>query len=210
VIPATLCDRRIGVGSGNPVKRRATTRALAWLAADVDAESAVETAAAVDRVDGESTGDLGTDDQAPIVESVPVPSGVSDQPTGHAETATGAVNRAAAVLEAGPYDFGVGLEGGVATYDEIEGQYVVMWAAVDDGNHVGRAAGPSIELPAHVVARLDDGTELGDVMDDVLDTTGVARRGGAAAALTAGAVDRADALAVAVAGALGRFVSPLY
>ena len=210
MIPATLRGRRIGVGSGNPVKRRATTRALAWLAADVDAESAVETTAAVDGVDGESTGDLGTDDQAPIVESVPVPSGVSDQPTGHAETATGAVNRAAAVLEAGPYDFGVGLEGGVATYDEIDGQYVVMWAAVDDGDHVGRAAGPSIELPADIAARLDDGSELGAAMDDVLDTTGVARRGGAAAALTADAVDRTDALAVAVAGALGRFVSPLY
>ena len=204
VIPAPLRDRRIGVGSGNPVKRRATTRALAWLAADAEPESAV------DGVDAEPAGDLGTDDQAPIVESVPVPSGVSDQPTGHAETATGAVNRAAAVLEAGPYDLGVGLEGGVATYDGIDGRYLVMWAAVDDGDHVGRAAGPSIELPADVAARLDDGSELGAVMDDVLDTTGVARRGGAAAALTAGAVDRADALAVAVAGALGRFVSPLY
>ena len=117
MIPAALRDRHIGVGSGNPVKRRATTRALAWLAADAEPESAV------DGVDAESAGDLGTDDQAPIVESVPVPSGVSDQPTGHAETATGAVNRAAAVLEAGPYELGVGLEGGVATYDEIEGQH---------------------------------------------------------------------------------------
>jgi non-canonical (house-cleaning) NTP pyrophosphatase len=111
VIPAALRDRHIGVGSDNPVKRRAATRALAWLVADAD---------------GEPAGDLGADGQAPIVESITVPSGVSDQPTGHAETATGAVNRAAAVLEAGPYDLGVGLEGGVATYDEIEGQYVVM------------------------------------------------------------------------------------
>ena len=204
VIPAPLRDRRIGVGSGNPVKRRATTRALAWLAADAEPESAV------DGVDGSPAGAPDDDDRIPAVEAVPVPSGVSDQPTGHAETATGAVNRAAAVLEAGPYDLGVGLEGGVATYDGIDGRYLVMWAAVDDGDHVGRAAGPSIELPADVAARLDDGSELGAVMDDVLDTTDVARRGGAAAALTAGAVDRADALAVAVAGALGRFVSPLY
>jgi len=34
-------------------------------------------------------------------------------------------------------------------------------------------------------------------MDDVLDTTGVARRGGAAGALTNGRVDRAGALATA-------------
>ena len=59
-------------------------------------------------------------------------------------------------------------------------------------------------------ARIDDGAELGPVMDDLLDTTGVARRGGAAGALTAGRVDRADALSTAVAGALGPFVSGLY
>lgn len=47
-------------------------------------------------------------------------------------------------------------------------------------------------------------------MDDVLDAEGVARRGGAAGALTSGRVDRADALATAVAGALGPFVSDLY
>ena len=200
--PAALRDRHIGVGSGNPVKRRATIRALAWLAAS-------ETAT-VDGGDGESADTADTDDRAPTVEAAPVPSGVSDQPTGHAETATGATNRAAAVLEAGPYDLGVGLEGGVASYDGVEGRYLVMWAAVDDGDRVGRAAGPSIELPATVAARLDDGSELGAVMDDILNTTGVARRGGAAAALTADAVDRTDALAVAVAGALGRFLSPLY
>ena len=205
MIPTALRGRRVGVGSGNPVKRRATTRALAWLAA-----ADTDTAAAVDGADGEPVDGVDATDHAPTVEAVPVPSGVSDQPMGHTETATGATNRAARVLEAGPYDFGVGLEGGVAAHDGIDGQYLVMWAAVDDGDRVGRAAGPSVELPADVAARLDDGPELGDVMDDVLDTTGVAKRGGAAAALTAGAVDRTDALAVAVAGAFGRFVSPLY
>jgi len=167
---------RIGVGSGNPVKRRAVERVL-----DADA-----------------------------IESVPVPSGVSEQPVGRAETIAGAENRAAAVLGEGAYDLGVGIEGGVARVDGADGLFLVMWAVADDGERVGRGAGPSLALPDRIAARIDAGEELGPVMDDVLDTEGVARRGGAAGALTDGRVERADALATAVAGALGPVVSGLY
>ncbi|SMO71664.1 DUF84 family protein [Halorubrum cibi] len=171
---------RVGVGSGNPVKRRAVERALE------------------------------TNETVESIESVSVPSRVSEQPTGHAETVAGAENRAAAVLEADEYDLGVGLEGGVARFEGADGLFLVMWAAVDDGDRVGRGAGPSLRLPDDVAARVEAGAELGPVMDDLLDTTGVARRGGAAGALTDGSLDRADALAAAVAGALGPFVSDLY
>lgn len=170
---------RIGVGSGNPVKRRAVERALEG-------------------------------DKRMTVESVPVPSGVSEQPTGHAETIAGAENRAAAVFDADPYDLAVGIEGGVARFEGTDGLFLIMWAVVSDGSHTGRGAGPSLELPTDVAARIDDGEELGPVMDDALDTTGTARRGGAAGALTDGRVDRAEALATAVAGAAGPFVSELY
>jgi inosine/xanthosine triphosphatase len=187
---------RIGVGSGNPVKRRAVELALGS-AADLD-------------LPGEPTG--------VAIESVSVDSGVSEQPTGHAETIAGAENRAAAVLESRPansdaadaHDLGVGIEGGVARFDGTDGLFLIMWAAVDDGDRVGRGAGPSIALPADAAARVDDGAELGPVMDDLLDTEGVAKRGGAAGALTNGRVDRAEALAAAVSGALGPFASELY
>ncbi|WP_434522649.1 DUF84 family protein [Halorubrum sp. AS12] len=186
---------RVGVGSGNPVKRRAVELALGS-AADAD-------------LPGDPTG--------VAVESVPVDSGVSEQPTGHAETVAGAENRAAAVLEVGSeadrtaaYDLGVGIEGGVAEFDGTDDRYLIMWAAVTDGDRVGRAAGPSLALPADVAARIDDGAELGPVMDDLLGTEGVATRGGAAGALTNGRVDRAEALAAAVSGALGPFASALY
>ncbi|MUW15525.1 DUF84 family protein [Halorubrum sp. CBA1125] len=192
---------RVGVGSGNPVKRRAVEQALG--ARESDDRLSDERS----RADGEPTVDT---ESGIEVESVPVDSGVSEQPTGHEETVTGAERRAAAVLDAGTYDLGVGLEGGVARFEGTEGLYLVMWAAVSDGSKVGRGAGPSIELPADVAARVADGEELGPVMDDVLDTTGIARRGGAAGALTDGRVDRADGLAAAVAGALGPFVSELY
>ncbi|WP_101296216.1 inosine/xanthosine triphosphatase [Halegenticoccus soli] len=168
---------RIGVGSGNPVKRRAVEAV----------------------VDGDAT-----------VESVPVESGVSEQPVGHAETVAGAENRARRVLDAGGYDYGVGVEGGVATFDGAEGLYLVMWAAVTDGERTGRGAGPGLELPRSIADRIRAGEELGPVMDDVLGTDDVAKKQGAAGALTAGRIDREAALSAAAAGAFGPFVTDLY
>lgn len=196
---------RVGVGSGNPVKRRAVEQALGI--ADESGSEAGRGDPQSGLLDGLSDGP-----GAVAVEAAPVPSGVSEQPTGHAETIAGAEHRAAAVLDAdqGEYDLGVGIEGGVARFDGADGLFLVMWAAVSDGSRVGRSAGPSLELPADVAARVEGGEELGPVMDDVLDTNGVAKRGGAAGALTNGRVDRADALATAVAGAFGPFVSDLY
>ncbi|WP_135819950.1 DUF84 family protein [Halostella litorea] len=144
------------------------------------------------------------------VEAVPVESGVSEQPRGRAETVEGAENRARRALAAGEFDLGVGIEGGVATLSGVGGRFLIMWAAVTDGDRTGRGGGPSLRLPDDIAARVDAGEELGPVMDDVLDREGVAREGGAAGALTDGAVDREAALSSAVAGALGPFVADLY
>ena len=173
---------RIGVGSGNPVKRAATERAVA------------------------GANGLGG---GAVVEACPVPSGVSEQPFGHDETRAGAVNRASEVLGAG-YDLGVGIEGGVAEYAGSDGLFLVMWAAVDDGERVGLGTGPSLALPDDIAVRVRDGEELGPVMDDVLGEDEVAKNQGAAGALTGGRVDRTDALRTALAGALGPFVTDLY
>nr|WP_231512919.1 inosine/xanthosine triphosphatase [Haloferax mediterranei] len=145
----TRDDMNIAVGSGNPVKRRAVERACP------DAS----------------------------VAAVAVDSGVSEQPTGHDETIEGAVNRAHQALEEGDYDLGIGIEGGVATFsagtdgreDDI---YLVMWAAVTDGERVGRAAGPSLLLPGGIADRIRAGEELGPVMDDVLGTNDIAKNEG--------------------------------
>ena len=200
---------RIGVGSGNPVKRRAVERVVS-AAADDAPLAAADDGTGPEPDDGTGPeADEGHHPNATVV-AEPVPSGVSEQPRGHAETMAGAENRAAAVLERGGYDVGVGIEGGVARFDGADGLFLVMWAVVDDGSRVGRGSGPSLRLPDAVGSRIDDGAELGPVMDDLLDTTGIARRGGAAGALTDGRVDRTDALAAAVAGAFGPFVSELY
>jgi inosine/xanthosine triphosphatase len=166
----------VGVGSGNPVKRRAVARVLTTA----------------------------------TVETVPVESGVSEQPRGHAETVAGAENRARRALASGAYDYGVGIEGGVAEFEGADGLFLVMWAAATDGTQVGRAGGPSLELPGRVASRVRAGEELGPVMDDILGTDDVARKAGAAGAFTRGRLPRADALADAVAGAFAPFSCDLY
>ncbi|MFB6108634.1 MAG: DUF84 family protein [Haloplanus sp.] len=160
----------VGVGSENPVKRRAVERVV------------------------EGT-----------VESVAVESGVPEQPRSHAETVDGAERRAANALAAGGFDYGVGLEGGVAEFEGVPGLYLVMWSAVTDGDRTERAAGPSVRLPDSIAARVRDGAELGPVVDDELGESGVARGRGAIGVLTGGRTSRADALAKATAGAFRPF-----
>lgn len=141
------------------------------------------------------------------VDAVSVESGVAEQPWGDDETIEGARNRAQRALSDG-YDFGVGLEGGV---DERDGQlFLVMWAAATDGERVEVGGGPRIRLPDDVAARLHDGDELGPVMDDLLDTSGIAENQGAAGVFTGGVTDRTEALRTAVGGALGPFLTEYY
>lgn len=144
------------------------------------------------------------------VDPLSVDSGVSEQPTGHAETARGAVTRAERAFAAGDYDLGVGIEGGVARLDAAEGRWLVMWAAATDGEQVGRGAGPSLRLPDAIAERVEAGEELGPVMDDVLGEDDVARRQGAAGALSGGVIDRESALRHALGGALGPFLTDHY
>ena len=174
---------RVAVGSGNPVKRDAAARIFA------EAEVVAE----------------------------PVPSGVSEQPIGRVETREGARTRAERALKSGGYDLAVGLEGGVTATTDDEGRenaaadrYLIMWAAVTDGNRWGVGGGPSYPLPASIATRIGGGEELGPVMDDVLEASNVAENQGAAGALTAGRTTRTDALATAVAAAAGPFLTGLY
>jgi inosine/xanthosine triphosphatase len=171
---------RIAVGSGNPVKRRAVERAVT---------STVRN---------------------PEVVAESVDSGVSEQPYGQTETITGAETRAQNALAAGDYDLGIGLEGGVARIDGTDGLFLVMWTAVTDGEQLGHGSGPSFRLPDRIAARVEAGEELGPVMDDVLGEADVAKNQGAAGALSAGVVDRDDALAAGVAAAMGPFVTDHY
>ncbi|MXV60840.1 DUF84 family protein [Natronorubrum sp. JWXQ-INN-674] len=141
------------------------------------------------------------------ITAVEVDSGVAEQPWSIGETVTGAENRARRALAATDADYGIGLEGGVARFDGVPGLSLIMWAAATDGNRIERGGGPTLRLPDEVARRLEDGAELGPVMDDRLGTAGIAERDGAAGVLTAGLTDRSRALGEAVACAFGPFVT---
>lgn len=149
-------------------------------------------------------------DLATTITSVPVASGVSEQPETESETLRGAENRAERALAAGEYDYGVGIEGGVGRIDGRDGLYLTMWAVVTDGTTTGRGAGPRLQLPESVSDRIRAGAELGPVMDDLLDTEGIAEREGAAGALTNQNMTRTSALTHAVAGAFAPFLTEYY
>jgi non-canonical (house-cleaning) NTP pyrophosphatase len=198
---------RIAVGSGNPVKRDATARVF-------------DAATVESRVVGS-----GVSEQ---------PFGHEETRRGAVTRA----RRALAAEDGGDgrYDLAVGIEGGVAAVEggaaaaedgaerfgtdtdplapDVEviggGLALVMWAAVTDGERLSCGGGPTLPLPNHVAARLRAGEELGPVMDDVLGTDDVAKREGAAGALTAGRLTRTDALETAVAAAAGPFLSDHY
>jgi len=174
----------VAVGSLNPVKK-----------------------AAVEQAFSSEYDELGSE---LIVEPVDVDSGVSEQPIGHTVTKTGAITRAKQAHVETTAGLGVGLEGGVARYGDDEQLYLIMWAAVTDGEQVGTATGPSMGLPKSIAQQVTQGQELGPVMDATLGTTDIATAQGAAGVFTNGRVDRTDALATAVAGALGPFVCSLY
>jgi len=144
------------------------------------------------------------------VTPVAVDSGVPEQPRSRAETIQGADTRARRALAAADADIAVGIECGVGTGHQNDRLYLVMWAAVTDRERLERGGGPSIRLPEAVADRIDAGEELGPVMDDWLGTSGVATGQGAAGVLTGGTVDRESALAHAVAGALGPFLTSHY
>ncbi|WP_266075285.1 inosine/xanthosine triphosphatase [Haladaptatus caseinilyticus] len=190
---------RVGVGSRNPVKIAAVEAVF---------DNLGETS---ERVMSERVMSERVMSERVIVESVAVESGVAEQPFGEAETVEGAETRARrARRSASEFDLGIGLEGGVADVPGSNGLFLIMWAAVTDGETVGRGAGSRLQLPDSVARRIRDGEELGPIMDDVLGESEVAKKKGAAGALTSGIIDRQEALEHAVAGALAPFVTEFY
>lgn len=146
----------------------------------------------------------------PTVTPVAVDSGVPEQPWSIEQTVTGAENRARRALAATDATYGIGLEGGVAEIDGVPGLSLIMWAGATDGDRLARGAGPTLGLPEDVADRLEAGAELGPVMDEWLDTEGIAEAEGAAGVLTAGLTDRTRALGEAVACAFGPFVASVH
>lgn len=133
-----------------------------------------------------------------------VESGVSAQPLSLAETRQGAINRSKSALS-GTLDLAIGLEGGVY---ELEGQmYLCNWGALATSEgQLYTAAGAQIPLPDEIAGKLRAGQELGPVMDDYANETGVRHHKGAVGILTAGFVNRDEMFEHIVSLLVGQYV----
>ena len=126
-----------------------------------------------------------------IYENHAVPSLVSDQPMSNMETRQGAINRACQLLERFDGDLAIGLEGGVAQFDDQ--MYVCNWGALATATgEIFTATGAGVPLPEEVASQIRAGKELGPVMDFYTNKKGIRHEEGAVGVFTDGLVNRSD------------------
>ncbi|MBO8177768.1 MAG: DUF84 family protein [Bacillus sp. (in: Bacteria)] len=120
---------------------------------------------------------------------VKAPSQVNDQPFSDEETIKGAIHRAQYCLEHTDASLAFGLEGGVA--ETPFGLFLCNWGVLltrEGKEYI--AGGARIRLPEAIAERLRKGEELGPVMDDYSQQTGVRFKEGAVGILTGGLITR--------------------
>jgi len=122
---------------------------------------------------------------------VKVSSDVPPQPFSDEETRQGAINRAMKCVKEHPPSTGIGLEGGVMFVDDQ--LFLCNWGAlVTPGKDVITASGARILLPAEITEKLQQGAELGDVMDSYAKKQEVRNKEGAIGILTNDRISRAS------------------
>lgn len=140
-------------------------------------------------------------------------SGVSHTPTSGEELMRGARQRAESVQDIAkdhnePWDFFVGLEGGLEVIRENGERRVFLesWAYVSDGTtgHFGRSG--AVELPACLAEEvLVRGTELSVAIDQFAGAVGIRDAQGAWGVLTANKISRQESFRVALMAAFAPF-----
>ncbi len=135
------------------------------------------------------------------VEGIAVPSGVADQPMSSEETLTGAMNRIAA-LALYQADFRVAIEAG------LDGEFTFAWMVIEHQGRIGKARSASLMLPPLALAKLQQGEELGDVMDQMFQQHNIKQKGGAIALLTQHKLSRSSVYHQALILAMIPFLNP--
>lgn len=142
------------------------------------------------------------------ISSVAAQSGVSDQPLGDDETKQGALNRVSHAKTLQPdADFYVGLEAG------IDDGFTYAWLVIEDNpipphpTKRGLSRSASLQLPPLVLEKVLEGSELGDVMDEIFHTENIKQKGGAISLLTRGLQSRSSVYQSALILALAPFLN---
>ncbi|UTM56720.1 inosine/xanthosine triphosphatase [Photobacterium sp. CCB-ST2H9] len=137
------------------------------------------------------------------IRGLAVDSGVRAQPMCADETLTGARNRVEHAKSQQPdAHFYVSLEAG------LDEGATFAWMVIDNGQVRGESRSASLPLPPQALARLHDGEELGDVMDDMFQQQNVKQQGGAIAMLTGHKLSRSSVYQQALILALIPFMNP--
>lgn len=139
-----------------------------------------------------------------------VPTGVAEQPMTEEETRQGAINRIENCLSAhngGEADaWYVAIEGGVDVFED--GPATFAYVAIYNSGRwsIGRSA--NLPLPVSVYQALQQGEELGSVMDKLFNTHNIKQKGGAIGLLTHHHVTRQLVYEVALSMAMAKFHFP--
>ena len=160
---------------------------------------------------------LAVDTSIEIV-GVEVESGVNHTPLSCEESMRGARQRAerlrqVAKREAKPWNYFVGLEGGLAVIEDGERRvFLESWAYVSDGTrgHFGRSA--AVELPEALAEEVFvRGTELSIAIDQFAGEAGIRDAQGAWGVLSGNKITRQEAFRVALIAAFAPFFNqPMY
>ncbi|MBM7597656.1 inosine/xanthosine triphosphatase [Virgibacillus halotolerans] len=120
-----------------------------------------------------------------------VSSKVSAQPMSDEETRQGAINRARQCMQSTNAAIGIGLEGGIMYVDNQ--LCLCNWGAlVTPDSDVYTASGARIALPETFGKQLNNGVELGDLMDNYAEKQNVRQKEGAIGIFTNDIVSRQE------------------
>ncbi len=139
-------------------------------------------------------------------EGLDSPSGVRDQPMTEAETRLGAENRLKWCQANGEADFYVTMEGGVDRF--ATGPATFAYVAIGFGEQMSIGKSAMLPLPMAVYQALEEGEELGHVMDKLFNTTNIKQRGGAIGLLTQNRATRESSYTQALTLAMAPILNP--
>ncbi|WP_440054231.1 inosine/xanthosine triphosphatase [Pseudoalteromonas sp. T1lg65] len=115
-------------------------------------------------------------------EGVDAPSLVPAQPLGETETRLGAQNRVTYLQQQFDADYYCAMEGGAAHFEYGAATFAYVVIANAHRTSVGRSC--NLPLPVQVYQQLEQGKELGHVMDELFNTNNIKQQGGAIGLLT--------------------------